>query len=163
MSFAIALAVSASSPTVTTASIHRWNTYHNARFGTQADYPADVFKMPVVSENGDGARWTSDVGAKLLIFGSWNSLKQTSVSYARFLTELKPQRYRRVSYRLIKPGSLTLSGTVSGNIFYERYVFGDPSGAIHALVLEYPILARALVDPLLPRMSSKLRWSNSPR
>lgn len=163
MTFAIALAIAASPATAAVSNIHRWKNYDNARFGTHAEYPADLFKMRIVSDNGDGARWTSDIGAKLLIFGSWNSLKQTPDSYARSLAESNPQRYRRISYRLIRPGSLTLSGTVGADIFYERYVFGDPSGAIHAFALEYPILARSTLDPLVSRMSSSLRWANSPR
>ena len=162
MTLAIALAIATSPAAVAVANVHRWQSYDNTRFGTHAEYPADVFKMRFVSDNGDGARWTSDIGAKLLIFGSWNIMKQAPARYARFLAESDPERYRRISYRLIKPQSLILSGTVGGKIFYERYVFGDPSGAIHALVLEYPILARSTVDPRVSRMSSTLRWANPP-
>lgn len=34
----------------------RWATYANARFGTTADYPADLFSRDPEPENGDGVR-----------------------------------------------------------------------------------------------------------
>ena len=158
MSFALALAVSAPSPIVATASAHHWKTYTNERFGTRAEYPAEIFKDPVFSDNGDGGRWSSDIGAKLLIFGSPNSLNQTPASYAEFLKHSDRLRYSRITYRLIKPKSLILSGTARGHIFYERYEFGDPSGAIHAIAIEYPATAQSILGPLIARMSSSLKW-----
>lgn len=152
MSFAVALAVSASSPTAATASAHHWETYTNGRIGTRAEYPSEIFKDPVFSDNDDGGRWSSENGAKLLIFGSQNSLSQTPASYAEFLKHSDRIRYRRISYRLIKAKSLILSGTVRGHIFYERYEFGDPSGVIHAISIEYPATARSILEPLIPRM-----------
>ncbi|MBV5262485.1 hypothetical protein [Pinisolibacter aquiterrae] len=61
----------------------------------------------------------------------------------------------------MKRDLLILSGIDHGMIFYERYAFGDPSGAVHALVLDYPAAARATFDPLIGRLSTSLRWEGA--
>ncbi|MBS0482131.1 MAG: hypothetical protein JSR96_08230 [Proteobacteria bacterium] len=142
---------------------HTWELYQNPRFGTQAEFPADLFGTAIKSENGDGARWTASGGASLRIFGFWNTLKQRPAAYEAFLHEAAPQRYAGVTFRTVRQNLMILSGTDHGTVFYERYAFGDSSGAVHALVLEYPATARMTFDPLVTRISSSLRWTGSPK
>ncbi len=139
---------------VEAATPHVWAVYHNARFGTAADYPSDIFRRPKGADNGDGQSWTSTSGAQLRIFGSWNSLDQSPADYDKFLTRSDPGR--QVTYRVVKPGFLVRSGQSKGRIFYERYQFDAASGAIHALVLDYPAASRSEIDPLIGRMSKSL-------
>jgi hypothetical protein len=141
------------------ASSHSWDRYLNSRFGTQAEYPADLFMNPVTSDNEDGSTWKTTDGATLKIYGFLNALEQTPVSYEAFLRKNSPKRYAGASYRVSKKDLLILSGVTDKTIFYERYAFGDPSGAIHAMTVEYPITARATFDPVVGRISASLGWA----
>jgi hypothetical protein len=138
---------------------HRWLRYANARFGTVAEYPVDLFTRAQHSDNGDGVRWSARDGATLAVWGSWNALEHTPVSYAEFLRRSDRARYARLSYRLVRPKLLILSGSTGERVLYERYAFGDRSGAIHALVLEYPLARQATYRPLVSRISRSLAWS----
>ena len=154
----VCAALLAAWPTIA-ASAHRLAHYANPRFGTMLDYPSDLFVKPVDADNGDGRRWTSAKGGTLRVYGFWNAESRTPATYAQFLQDANPARYRGVTYRLVKPKLLVLSGSVTGPIFYERYAFGDPSGAVHAVVIAYPAKARSVYDALLPRISGSLKWS----
>ena len=150
-------------PSAGAAAGHRWQHYLNARFGTRADYPADIFARSSTSDNGDGVRLTSQDGAVLTIFGSWNALEQTPETLAASLQENDPQRYGAVTYREVKPKLLVLSGIRQGRVFYERRAFGDPSGAVHAMIIEYPLARRRSYDPLVVRLSRSLGWVSERR
>ena len=142
---------------------HRWRHYLNARFGTEADYPADLFEQPFYPANGDGVQWTSRGGAELTIYGSWNALDHTPKKLAAFLEEHEPRRYAAATYRKVTPTLLVLSGVQNGRVFYERHAFGDPSGAVHAIYLEYPVAMRSTFDPIIKRLSRSLGWASAGR
>ncbi len=114
---------------------------------------------PVTSDNEDGSTWMTTDGAILKIYGFLNALEQTAASYEVFLRENSPKRYAGASYRVLKKDLLILSGVTDKTIFYERYAFGDPSGTVHAVVVEYPVTARATFDPVVGRISSSLGWT----
>lgn len=158
LAFAMMLAAA---PAAIASPVHNWQLYQNPRFGTLAELPADLFRNAATSDNGDGATWTAPGGASLRIFGFWNALEQTPARYEAFLRKGTPSRYAGITYKVVKRNFLVLSGADHGVVFYERYAFGDPSGAIHALVLEYPGAVRATFDPVVGRISTSLRWGGS--
>ncbi|MEH3046965.1 hypothetical protein [Sphingomonas adhaesiva] len=153
------MALLAMAPVGVTHPTHRWRIYRNQRFGTLAEVPDDLFGTARPADNGDGATWTARGGARLRIFGSWNVLEETPASYDAFLRNGRSGRYASVTYKVTRRDLLILSGTHQGMVFYERYAFGDPSGAIHALVLDYPATARSTFDPIVARLSASLRWT----
>ena len=138
---------------------HRWQHYLNARFGTHADYPADLFTQPHYPENGDGVRWTGRGGLELSVYGSWNVLEHNSKNYEAFLKEGFERHYAAISYREVTPDLLALSGVANGRVYYERHEFGDRAGVIHSMVIEYPVAMRQTIDPLIARMSRSLGWA----
>ena len=138
-------------------SAHDWNRYENARYGTILSYPAGYFAQRTESANGDGITLTARDGATLRIFGTTNPEDAAPAAYVDTLIR-GDARYGNLSYRLVRPGFAVLSGSDGGQLFYERYAFGDPSGAVHAFVLDYPATARARYDPIVPRMSASLSW-----
>jgi hypothetical protein len=140
---------------------HRWLHYLNARFGTCADYPGDVFTQRFYPDNGDGVRFKARGGAELTISGSWNVDGHTPMSFQAFLNRNEPHRYTAIAYRVMKPKLLILSGNENRRIFFERYAFGDPSGAVHSLVVEYPVELRSRFEPLIARMSRSLCWASN--
>ena len=133
-----------------------WNRYENARYGTVLSYPAGYFAQRTESANGDGVTLTSRDGATLRIFGTSNAGRAGPAAYVDALAR-GDARYRHLSYRVVRPGFAVLSGSDGGRLFYERYAFGNRSGAIHAFVLDYPAAARARYDPIIPRLSASLR------
>ncbi len=135
---------------------HDWTIYQNARFGTRFAYPADIFGQGRQSDNGDGITLRSLDGATLAIFGQWNI---DDLRPAAWLSRLaREPRYRRIAYRLVRPNLVIASGRTRSRIFYERYAFEGPGGAIHAFVLEYPASAQTRYGPIISRMSASLTW-----
>ena len=139
---------------------HRWNVYQNARFGTVLTYPGDLFRSRAESDNGDGITLRAADGATLAIFGSNNVAGAGPAAYVQDL--LGDPRYRRLSYRLVRPDFAVLSGGVGNRLFYERYGF-DRAGLVHGFVLEYPAADRALYDPIVARLSASLSWRHAAR
>ena len=98
----------------------RWATYSNPRFGTTADYPADLFAVQdPPPENGDGATFrTADGRAQLAIYGAYNVDSDTPASYVAKYEELKSATYQRVT-----AGFYAVSGTNGADIYYDRCNF----------------------------------------
>jgi hypothetical protein len=149
---AILLVVAALEP----AASESWRTYRNARFGTSASYPADVFTPGEEPANGDGLTFTSPDGARLLIFGQNNALGETPSSFQKRLVSEAPNDYSSVTYRKLDARSVTLSGLRGDMVYYERYVFSVPPGTIHAAIITYPVALKGRFDPLVSRISRSL-------
>jgi hypothetical protein len=133
----------------------RWATYANARFGTTADYPADLFsKRDPEPENGDGIRLhTADDRATLTIYGHYNSDNDTPANYYDSIVDKTG-----VTYRHITRTSYVASGQRGGDIFYERCNFrpGDRA-TVDCFALTYPARERKTWDPIVARISRSLR------
>lgn len=97
-----------------------WATYANARFGTTADYPADLFaKNDPPPENGHGvSSHTADDCAALTIYGAYNAENDTPASYVERLVDKKGVAYRRVTNTYY-----AILGVRGADIFYERCNF----------------------------------------
>lgn len=141
---------------VSPGEVHRWTLYMNPRFGTRLLYPADMFGRGVESDNGDGITLHAPDGASLAIFGKWNVDRQSPAQYVQWLASLPD--YRQLRYRLVRPGFAVVSGLRGGRIYYERYAFAGPDGAIHGFVLQYPAAYRGRWDPIVARLSASLSW-----
>jgi hypothetical protein len=133
----------------------RWATYTNARFGTAADYPADLFsRRDPPPENGDGVSMHSvDDRATLIIFGFYNAGNDTPASYfARIVDK------GRVTYKRITRGHYVASGQRGADIFYERCNFrrGDRA-TVDCFRLTYPASDKKTWDAIVARISKSLR------
>jgi len=133
----------------------RWATYSNPRFGTTADYPADLFAVQdPPSENGEGATFrTADGRAQLAIYGAYNVDSDTPASYVAKNKELQSATYQRIA-----AGFYAVSGTNGADIYYDRCNFpphnDDILNCIHVV---YPAREKALFDPIVTRISKSLR------
>jgi len=165
----IAAAQPASIQTITAQSpAAGWSSYANARFGTRFDYPSANFVDFNDSDNGDGRSWIGRDGVILSVFGKWRAglepAQRTPAGMERWLRRIAPERYGRVSYRQASATALVLSGrTAQGWIFYERHLFGDPSGAVHSFAIEYPAALQSRYAPIVTRMARSLRGSSPAR
>jgi hypothetical protein len=132
-----------------------WATSSNPRFGTTADYPADVFTaQDPPPENGDGTTFrTADGRAQLAIYGAYNVDNDTPASYLAKYEELSSAAYKRVTTEFY-----AVSGTTGADIYYDRCNFpphnDDILNCIHVV---YPARERAFFDPIVTRISKSLR------
>jgi hypothetical protein len=133
----------------------RWATYANARFGTIADYPADLFsRRDPEPENGDGVRMhTADGRATLAIYGAYNAENMTPAGYFEAYVDKAG-----VTYRHITRTSYVASGQRGGDIVYERCNFrpGDRA-TIDCFELTYPARDKESWDAIVTRISRSLR------
>ena len=141
--------------TVSAQAQTRWATYANARFGTTADYPADLFtQRDPEPENGDGVRMhDADGRATLTIHGGYNVENETPAAY--FERVVDPDR---VTYKQIKRTYYIASGVRDGQIFYERCNFrkGDMA-AIDCFEISYPASEKSQWDAIVTRIAKSLR------
>jgi hypothetical protein len=133
----------------------RWATYANARFGTTADYPADLFtRRDPAPENNDGIKLrTADGRATLVIFGFYNAGNDTPGSYFDNIVDKSG-----VAYRHITATSYVSSGERGDAFFYERCNFrrGDRA-TVDCFQLTYPAGEKAKFDTIVARISTSLR------
>lgn len=126
-------------------------TYTNARFGTSATFPDEVFtRQAEPPANGDGMTFLAPDGASLAVYGSNNTLEQTPVQLADFASE-----GLSVTYRKVGKDWVVLSGRDGGEVFYQRFEFGKDD-VIHAFLLKYPATAKAKYDPLVGAIAHSL-------
>ncbi len=134
---------------------HQWATYHNARFGTTADYPADIFTVrDPPPTNSDGRTFHSAHGrARLLIYGMFNVEEDSPSSYVEKYFD-KPW----VTYKRTKWPFFVVSGVRDGEIFYSRCNFPIiADGIVDCIELRYPAKDKAAWDGIVTRISGSLR------
>jgi hypothetical protein len=152
----IAAALTLAAATTATAK-ERWETYANPRFGTSADYPADLFtQLDAPPDNGDGQRFhTADGSAELAIYGAWNADNDTPKSYVENYVE---EDGAGISYRQITDRFFVVSGTKDGKIFYQRCNFlTQPDAVVHCFEISYPEQEKEKWDAIVARVSRSLR------
>ncbi len=134
-----------------------WTVYHNARFGLQMRYPADVFSRRRTSEARDGDLFsTSDGSAKLLI-GAFENTEGLfagvvpAVHRARILS--RPAR-RLCACRADVDGAF---GTRGNTMVYEKVMFSCGGQVINSFAIVYPIAERRLYDPIVEAIEDSFR------
>jgi hypothetical protein len=133
----------------------RWATYANARFGTTADYPADLFsRRDPPPENGDGVSMHSADGrATLTIFGFYNAEDDTPASYFARIVDKDG-----VSYKRIARSYYVASGQRGADIFYERCNFRRGERAtVDCVRITYPATDKKTWDAIVARIGRSLR------
>ena len=133
----------------------QWATYHDARYGTTADYPADVFTVRArPPPDGDGQIFhTADGHARLMIYGMRNFDEDSPSSYVQKYFN-KPE----VTYKRTKWPFFVVSGVRDGEIFYSRCNFPIIiNSIIDCIELRYPAKDKAKWDAIVTRISNSLR------
>ncbi len=134
---------------------HRWATYHDARYGTTADYPADLFTVLAwrpLGESGQIFR-TADGSAQLVIYGKPNFEEDSPSYYVE-----KHFNNSDVTYKNTKWPSFIVSGVRKGEIFYNRCNFKIIiNGILDCMEMRYPAKDKAMWEPIVTRISNSLR------
>lgn len=129
-----------------------WQRYSNDLYGTEFEFPADLFTVALAPAAGDGRRFISH-DATLEIFAWGNSESETARTLKGRL--LEQEGYEVVTYAPAGENWLVLSGFRGGDIFYEKYLLRD--GVIHAFGLEFPASAKPIYAPVVERIEDSFR------
>jgi hypothetical protein len=131
-----------------------WRTYHNPRFGTTADVPADWIAQPP-PENGDGLVFVpSDHRAQIVVSGILN---MGSIA-AEIASRIKPSEDERITYSKVGVSSVVVSGFKGKDrIFYRRSMMSCKNQIWNSVAIEYPASEKLTFDPVVQRASSSLR------
>jgi hypothetical protein len=134
-----------------------WQVFVYPTFGTQVDYPADVFsKSGGQSERGAGERFrTADGQAVLEVYSLPNDPAFTPEGYLR--ANLQQPR-TALEYQRITPSFFAISNVRDGMIYYSRCNFSrSPRPLISCIDLRYPQEQKRAWDDVVTRISRSLR------
>ena len=130
-------------------------TYSNDRFGTRLTFPAELFETRLdPPDDGDGMSWTSQDGASLAVYGSYNVQEQSPAELLAAISALR-SKGGRVTYSRSADGWAVVSGMSGADIFYERHVFGADD-VIHSMVLSYPKELGGKYNPVVGPIAKSL-------
>lgn len=128
-----------------------WQTYHNSRFGTHIDFPSDLLTVGYSSLNGDGVTLqTKDGLMELKVFAGYNVFERSIKQHEEWL---RGELSGDVTYSAEGNEWFVLSGTVDGNIFYEKRFLSAEDDVIHGFRFVYPASQKVLLAPVVERLS----------
>ena len=131
-----------------------WKTYHNDRFGTTADVPANWRAGPP-PENDDGRVFTSPDGSAHITISGGLHIWDT-VAEGMAMQEAGPPG-ATVTYRHREAHTTTLSGTKGNLIFYEKHVLACHDQVWNSVYIDYPAARKKEIDPLVGHVVRSLR------
>ncbi|KMS56620.1 hypothetical protein V474_14010 [Novosphingobium barchaimii LL02] len=150
-----ALASLAWAPMALAAPEHRWQTYGNGRFEYTICYPADLMTPAPEADNGDGRTFSAADGAKMLVWGTFNTEELTPPQVMAHETARITREGGRVTYKTYKPGWYALSGTQDGKVFYQRGLSNSVRFVTFRLI--YDKASAAKWNPVAARISSCMK------
>ncbi|MER2266689.1 hypothetical protein [Methylobacterium oxalidis] len=131
-----------------------WAWFRNARFGTIAEWPSQIFKAEPEPGNGDGRTFKSRDGAELRIFGSHNP-EESFKAYKKWIVDIEHRRRIKITYMASGKDWIAYSGREGKSIVYHKTIEG--CDALHTVFAEYPWSLRKKYDPLVASISGALR------
>ena len=151
-----------STPALPATMPRTWAVYRNARAGFTLKYPADVFALGENEVDPDDRLLTSKDGRALLqISVTPNESRQTLAQYRR---SLMAERYADATfdYTSQRNNWFVLSGSVGGEMFYQRVTLSCNRRSIHSWLLVYPTSERPLFDSIVEEMHRSYRYGSDP-
>lgn len=123
-----------------------WTEVKNERHGFAIAYPASIFEQSAPPKTDEGRVFLSKDGkAKLLVGAFANESGASLKDYRKFLLE---QQYADadIDYARTKRSWFVLSGTLGGEMFYQRVSFTCDGKLINSWAMLYPVSDRKLYD-----------------
>lgn len=151
-----------STPALPATKPRTWAVYRNARAGFALKYPADVFALEENEVDPDDRLLTSKDGRALLQISVLpNEPRQT---LAQFRRSLMAERYADATfdYTSQRDNWFVLSGSVGGEMFYQRITFSCNRRSIHGWLLVYPTSERPLFGSIVEEMHRSYRYDSDP-
>jgi hypothetical protein len=140
---------------VSPALAQSWKSYRNARFGTTIDYP-DRFRPGRPPTNGGGLGFSSNDGAKFVVYGSHNALEHDLAGLEAFTLEDR-EAGEQITRHERGANWFVLAGTRGNDAFYERYLLSHGGKIVNGFVISYPARLRTTYEPIVTRMAQSFR------
>lgn len=137
-----------------------FQTYRNARFGYAVDVPTGFRKGEAPTNNDGRVFYDRKSEGILSVFGMYNALEASPESYAEEREADWKELKGDVTYRVMRKGWFVLSGTIDGEIFYERVLFSDDRETIATLLVRYPESEKERFGAFVTRASRSLRFTD---
>jgi hypothetical protein len=134
-----------------------WQIFVEPQFGTQIDYPADVFTLSGgQSERGIGERFRSADGQVVLeVYSHPNAPGFTPESFLRANLQMPRSA---LGYERVTASFFAISSVRDGTIYYSRCNFSrGPRPLISCFDLTYPEAQARAWDEVVTRISLSLR------
>jgi hypothetical protein len=134
-----------------------WQTFVEPQFGTQIDFPADVFALSGgQSERGIGERFRSADGQAILeVYSLPNAPGLTPASFLRANLQLPRSE---LGYERVTSSFFAISNVREGAVYYSRCNFSrSPRPLIACFDIKYPEAQARAWDAVVTRMSLSLR------
>ncbi len=133
-----------------------WQRFVDAEFGSQAVYPAHIFKALPPDPSIPGTSFVSTDGKAKLAIGSWSNGENESPTQFRDKL-LSDARYATLTYRPRGRSWFVLSGFRGDKIYYEKVIYSCARRVVNAFAIMYPIAQRSLYDSVVERMEDHFR------
>jgi len=128
-----------------------WHRYSNDQFGTEFEFPANVFQIGPTSEKAELRQFLSQ-DATLEIFATENVWGESAEALRQGVLE---REEGEVTYAPSGRNWFVLSGFRGDQIFYEKYLLRD--GVLHAFGIEFPASAKPTYAPIIERIEDSFR------
>lgn len=136
----------------------KWVRYTNQRFGTSAEFPADLVSPEPPPANGSGQTYVSEDGLiRISIFGSFLVLVENFEAYRQDRLNLADESGIEVTYSAGGKGWFVYSGLKDGEIVYFKSIPACGGEAAGHIVLTYPQNRKEFMDPIVERVASSLQ------
>ena len=130
-----------------------WRSYHNERFGTTADAPAN-WTMGPEPENDDGREFTSpDQHAQLTISGIFANVDANDELASR----LEAGQGETITFKKRQGKWVVVSGTKGDRIFYRKTLLSCGDQVANDLFIEYPAAEKEKYDALVAHVTASIR------
>ena len=131
-----------------------WRSYHNERFGTTADVPAD-WHAGEPPANGDGLVFTSPDGdATITVFGSLNISDTIAEAFSVYEA---PNDGETITYHHRDKRAVVVSGTHGDRIFYRKSILSCGDMVWNSVSIEYPVADKKAYDALVTHVAHSLK------
>lgn len=131
-----------------------WQRYSNDLYGTEFEFPAQIFDVTPPPETNDGRQFLSR-DATLEIIATKNITGEGVEGLKRRVLKKEEGNGHDVTYSPSGQNWFVVSGFRGDQIFYEKYLLRD--GVIHAFGMEFPVSAKPVYAPIIERIEDSFR------
>ncbi|MEQ8173018.1 MAG: hypothetical protein ABRQ38_29305 [Candidatus Eremiobacterota bacterium] len=134
-----------------------WNSYSNARFGYDIEYP-DILLPQEESQNGDGRKFiSSDEKSILTVYGAFNTLDLSIEHMYRSTIDEYKKEGKKILYRVIDKNWFVLSGYDGDKVFYRKtmrqHQLKDDIDIDITFIMTYPKSQKSTFDKITEKIS----------
>jgi len=135
-----------------------YRTYHNARYGTQAEIPSG-FVADQAPDNNDGRRFVSPDGAAEITVYAGHGPSTVTGTFPEYRNWLAETEEGRITYRAGGTHWFVLSGVNSDRIFYVKVLAGCADRSIaHHVRIVYPAEQKVAYDAMVRHVAGSLAF-----